>query len=60
MPARHKTLASGQSALTAWVQRFFSNVTLATSFALLFFAVAFLTRLYDWRDIRGFASIFGL
>lgn len=54
------TLASGQSALATWVQRFFSNVTLATSFALLFFAVAFLTRLYDWRDIRGFASILGL
>jgi len=54
------TLASGQSGFAARVQRFFSNVTLAASFALLFFVVAFMTRLYDWRDLRGFAAILGL
>lgn len=50
------TLASGQSALVAGMQRFFSNVSLATSFVVLFFVVALLTDLYGWGDIRAFAD----
>lgn len=55
------TFASGHSAVMAGVQRFFSNVTLATSFLLLFFVVALLTELYSWGGIRRFAaSILGV
>ena len=50
------TLATGQSALAARIQRFFSNVTLATSLMVLIFFVGILTRLYDWGDIRDFAA----
>ncbi len=59
---RQKTaLASGHPPLMVGIQRFFSNVTLATSFLLLFFVVALLTKLYGWGEIRGFAaSILGV
>ena len=50
------TLATDQSALAGRIQRFFSNVTLATSLMVLLFVVGIFTRLYDWGDIRGFAA----
>lgn len=52
------TLKFDQSALQLYVQRQFSNLTLATSVLVLVGLISFLVGLYDGSDLRAFVGAF--